>query len=259
MKSDRLDQISFYSSDFASALLKFVMEIEAPEAMIQLSHHYKIFKFSTPNEKTNVTLLKSEILEKLATHSSDKEIRQEIVTYLLHQLEQHNFVIKSAILKSLCKLSIAGESVTDSLLDVLKTNPEEMTPVFLKNVKLLPEKVLPDLSIYSITHSVDLQEDFYPILWSLNNHVSSIPKSPYILEKLLDLSSDDCQRQFLDFLLITGIKVFLKYPPESQHVLGRIFDLCHKENSAGMSAKLQFYSKVLHNEHEALERIIFQK
>ena len=74
--------------EFHYALLKFVTEIEDEDAIKQLSKHYKDFKL-LPNERIEVSLVKCDILQKLAEcEGCQNELKDEIIKYLLNQMVQ---------------------------------------------------------------------------------------------------------------------------------------------------------------------------
>ena len=62
----------------------------------------------------------------------------------------------------------------------------------------------------------------------------------------------------LDLLLLSGVKVFLQSPAESQHILARIFHLCHQQvgTAEDVSEKLIFYSKLLKNYPEQCQKML---
>ena len=59
------------------------------------------------------------------------------------------------------------------------------------------------------------------IIWTLCHHGHVIKDSAYILEKLMNVLPEESLKNNLDLLLLSGVKVFLQSPAESQHILGR--------------------------------------
>ena len=92
------------------------------------------------------------------------------------------------------------------------------------------------------------------ILYIFCHHID-IPNSPYILEKILETLTEDELKSHGQLLLLTGVKVFAKSPADSQHILGRIFEICAQN---GMEEKVGFYGKLL-TKHADLFRIIISK
>ena len=82
-----------------------------------------------------------------------------------------------------------------------------------------------------------------------HTHTNSIKimiiSGPYILEKLLDTIPTQTVIKS-ELLLLTGVKVFLNSPAESQHILGRIFQLYHQNgNNHDHQQKVLFYTHLL--------------
>ena len=92
------------------------------------------------------------------------------------------------------------------------------------------------------------------ILYIFCHHID-IRNSPYILEKILETLTEDELKSHGQLLLLTGVKVFAKSPADSQHILGRIFEICAQN---GMEEKVGFYGKLLTKEAD-LFRIITSK
>ena len=129
-------------------------------------------------------------------------------------------------------------------------------PVLLKNVRDMPKDfqqkgpLLSQMCSYVLAYGSTEEEDTNQVLWTLSQYGNDIQESPYILERLL-LQLDDCSTSLnLDLLLVTGIKVFLKSPAESQHVLGGIFQRCSQNHDERLKEKVVFYSKLLHQHPE---------
>lgn len=252
--------------DFHCALLKFVDEImknQNDEAIKQLSRHYKDFKLLT-SDRTEVCLIKCEILQKLYA-KNDEEMKSNIFKYLLNQLEQNpSYEIKTAILKSLCQMK--EPTLSSDLLQLLRTNPEEILPILVKNARVIPNdlenkgEVLREMCLYWLAymehgHSDDNGNN---IIWTLCHHGHVIKDSVYILEKLMNMLPEESLKTNLDLLLLSGVKVFLQSPAETQHILGRIFHLCHQQagTAEDISEKLVFYSKLLHKYPEHCQKTL---
>ena len=133
----------------------------------------------------------------------------------------------------------------------------------MKNARILPKEldqrseILSQLCVQSFNY-VNLEQDGQNILWILCHHGSVIKTSPYLLEKALEIFPEETLKNHLDLLLITGVKIFLQSPAESQHILGKIFQLGHQQvgTSADVSQKLTFYGKLLQNHHNDCREIL---
>ena len=73
------------------------------------------------------------------------------------------------------------------------------------------------------------------------------------MEKILDTLTEDELKAQSQLLLMTGVKVFAKSPAESQHILGRIFEICAQN---GMEEKVGFYGKLLTKHTDLFKKII---
>ena len=89
-------------------------------------------------------------------------------------------------------------------------------------------------------------------LWMLHSNVRSIKESPYIIEEIIDYMQmrNKSVPQKLNYflccrLLTTCIQIFSCYPPETQHILGKVFELCKNQNDPQIDEKVVFYSKLL--------------
>ena len=78
-----------------------------------------------------------------------------------------------------------------------------------------------DLSVYVKKCSTVLDDNGNNIIWTLCHHGHVIKDSAYILEKLMNVLPEESLKNNLDLLLLSGVKVFLQSPAESQHILGR--------------------------------------
>ena len=88
--------------------------------------------------------------------------------------------------------------------------------------------------------------------WLLQTHCNHISDSPYILEEVVDYAitnshSTNSQRKYPFYcrLLASSIQVFLHYPSETQHVLGKSFELCKQQKNPELDEKIVFYSRLL--------------
>ena len=168
--------------------------------------------------------------------------------------------MKIAIFKVLCQIQPSSVQFSQELLKLINTTPEDIIPLLLKNARILPEtlenrdQILTQMCHYSFIYS-NLEQEVPNVLWTLCHRGSVIKTSPYILERLLDVLPNDVLNNNLDLLLVTGVKVFLQSPAETQHILGRIFHYANQQvgTAADVSDKLHFYSNLLQN-HSALCR-----
>ena len=107
--------------------------------------------------------------------------------------------------------------------------------------------------------STVLDDNGNNIIWTLCHHGHVIKNSPYILEKLINVLPEELLKTNLDLLLLSGVKVFLQSPAESQHILGRIFHMCHQlqvGTAEDVSEKLAFYSKLLQKYPEHCQKML---
>ena len=106
----------------------------------------------------------------------------------------------------------------------------------------------------------DLETDNWVIVinffWLLHTYANKIKDCPYILEEVVDLlvmsdsnqgtkRKSDNTNTILSRLLTTSVKCFQFYPAECQHILGKVFELCKKQNNPDLDEKVIFYSKLL--------------
>ena len=92
------------NSEFHHALLKFVTEIKDDASIMQLSRHYKDFKF-IPNERIELSQVKCEILQRLASAKGcEMELKDDITKYMLTQLVHgsHSHPFEVNIRRILC-------------------------------------------------------------------------------------------------------------------------------------------------------------
>ena len=97
----------------------------------------------------------------------------------------------------------------------------------------------------------------------LQTYASNMKNSPYILEEVTDyVAMDDKsvyrQRNYFFYcrLLTTAVHIFSCYPSESQHILGKIFELCKDQNNPELEEKVLFYSRLLRCDSFYGERVI---
>ena len=90
------------------------------------------------------------------------------------------------------------------------------------------------------------------LLWLLQTYGCEIEDSPYILEEITDyvevddkLINHKSSYFFYCRLLTTGVHIFSCYPSESQHILGKVFELCKGQNNPELDEKVVVYSKLL--------------
>ena len=101
-------------------------------------------------------------------------------------------------------------------------------------------------------------------LWLLQTHGRNVEDSPYILEEITDYvameEDNSVYRQrdcfFYTNLLTTGVHIFSFYPSETQHILGKIFELCKSRNNLELEEKVVFYSKLLRCESFYSQRVL---
>ena len=110
-------------------------------------------------------------------------------------------------------------------------------------------------------------------LWLIQSYADKIHDSPYILEEIIDhfqkrnATENQKKEQYMFFcsLLSSSIRIFTFYPSETQHILGKVFELCKNQNSTELEEKVVFYSKLLQcdtyithqkNKFECIARII---
>ena len=93
-------------------------------------------------------------------------------------------------------------------------------------------------------------------LWMLHTYTNKIEDCPYILEEVVDfIEMNEANQQIkrkgernhsvLSRLLVTSVKCFQVYPAETQHILGKVFELCKNQNSPELEEKVVFYGKLL--------------
>lgn len=245
--------------DLQCALLQFVTEIcssgDGSSGLGQLSKHYKDFKLM-PNDRTEVCLIKCEILQKLAAAT---EVSEEIFKYLLAALLEHhnhlNFEVKTAILKAVCHIELAGNhhaSLSDQLLQLMRSSPQQIVPLLVKNAPILPNSLLPELCIYALAYS-NLHQDGHQILRIISKQ--QLKLAPYILERILnEWQNTDQYSKHLDLILMSGVKTFIHFPAQSQHILASIFHTCQKYPEKMNASKLVFYAQLLSNHFELCQK-----
>ena len=84
-------------------------------------------------------------------------MKSNIFKYLLNQMEQnHSFEIKTAILKSLCQMK--QPSLSSDLLELLRTTPEQILPILVKNAREIPNdlenkgEVMTEMCLYWLAY-----------------------------------------------------------------------------------------------------------
>ena len=92
--------------------------------------------------------------------------------------------------------------------------------------------------------------------WLLHSYADEINDCPYLLEEIVDFLHQNEQNNqdkrkpernysFLSRLLTTSVKCFQFYPAATQHTLGKVFEICKKQNNPELDEKVVFYSKLL--------------
>ena len=84
-------------------------------------------------------------------------MKSNIFKYMLNQMEQnHSFEIKTAILKSLCQMK--QPSLSSDLLELLRTTPEQILPILVKNAREIPNdlenkgEVMTEMCLYWLAY-----------------------------------------------------------------------------------------------------------
>jgi hypothetical protein len=242
--------------EFQAALLEFVLEMSQTDVLVHLVKHHKDFRLR-PKDRQEICLLKCQVMTKLCTSNHNQnESNEEMVKYLISQLE-HSSVgheVKTAILKALCQVEQERKTnlLVPELLKLVNTNPESSIPMLVKNARILPVEgtLLQQVCEFSLTYCA-LDLDLNNILWIICHHGHLIETSPYILEHIIGSASHEVLKDNLQLLLLTGVKVFLKSPAESQHVLGCIFRTCNEVGTPDMVDKVAFYSNLLQHQQSA--------
>lgn len=251
--------------DLQCALLQFVRDLcssnNSASSLGQLSKHYKDFKLM-PNDRTQVCLIKCEILQKLACCSADA-VSEEIFKYLVAALLEHhnhlNFEVKTAILKAVCHIELSygsnhHASLSDQLLQLMRSSPQQIVPLLVKNAPILPNSLLPELCISAMAYS-NLQQDGHQILRLIYQH--NLPSSPYILERILkEWKSSQQAEKHLDLLLLSAVKTFIHFPSESQHILASVFHTCRQYPEKMEAGKLVFYAGLLSHNFDTCQKYL---
>ena len=189
---------------------------------------------------------------------------------LLNTIRIYHFLIFSA---ALFRLPKATEGVLGpELLRWIDLSPEMTVPILLKNARIVPNHleskndIMQKMCEYALANGHcsfnDGQNEtttnfFSAIIWTLSTMGDQMPKSPYILEKLLDLAPVELVINS-ELLLLAGVKVFLHSPAETQHILGRIFQLCLTHNDADdhVKDKVRFYAQLLRHRAGLCQQIL---
>ena len=185
----------------------------------------------------------------------------------LNTIRIYHFLIFSA---ALFRLPKAEGVLGPELLRWIDLSPEMTVPIMLKNARIVPNhlesknEIMQKMCEYALAngHCTSFNDDnddlrkpnentFSAIIWTLSTMADQMPKSAYILEKLLDLAPVELVINS-ELLLLAGVKVFLHSPAETQHILGRIFQLCLTHNDDHVKDKVRFYAQLLRHRPELL-------
>ena len=239
--------------EFQVALLKFFSEILDKSDPSHFTKYYKDFRLDY-QERVEISELKCDILQKLSKASSE-EINEEVIKYFVYILQSQQFSpkVNSQVLKGLL-FNKNQTVVNQELLKLLETSPEQIVPLVVQNARNLPNNFDAQICQKVCGNSFAFcdNSELKNILYILCHHLD-IQSSPYILEKLLDTLTEDELKEQSQLLLLTGVKVFAKSPAESQHILGRIFEICAQN---GMEEKVEFYGKLLTKHTDLFKKII---
>ena len=184
----------------------------------------------------------------------------------LNTIRIYHFLIFST---ALFRLPKAEGVLGPELLRWIDLSPEMTVPIMLKNARIVPNhlesknEIMQKMCEYALAngHCTSFNDDidvrkpnettFSAIIWTLSTMADQMPKSAYILEKLLDLAPVELVINS-ELLLLAGVKVFLHSPAETQHILGRIFQLCLTHNDDHVKDKVRFYAQLLRHRPELL-------
>ena len=185
----------------------------------------------------------------------------------LNTIRIYHFLIFSA---ALFRLPKAEGVLGPELLRWIDLSPEMTVPIMLKNARIVPNhlesknEIMQKMCEYALAngHCTSFNDEndevrksnentFSAIIWTLSTMADQMPKSAYILEKLLDLAPVELVINS-ELLLLAGVKVFLHSPAETQHILGRIFQLCLTHNDDHVKDKVRFYAQLLRHRPELL-------
>ena len=183
---------------------------------------------------------------------------------MLNTIRIYHFPIFSV---ALFRLPKAEGVLGPELLRWIDLSPEMTVPIMLKNARIVPNhlesknEIMQKMCEYALAngHCTSFNYDdvrrnettFSAIIWTLSTIGDQMPKSPYILERLLDLAPVELVINS-ELLLLAGVKVFLHSPAETQHILGRIFQLCLTHNDDHVKDKVRFYAQLLRHRPELL-------
>ena len=165
---------------------------------------------------------------------------------------------------------VTKEKIMNALVNISKDDESKtrFTNLIILNIRELPlnlidksedKKLIDQICQNFMEASRDLAYEQYDwvamsnLLWLIQSYADKIHDSPYILEEIIDhfqkknATANQNKEQYMFFcsLLSSGIRIFTFYPSETQHILGKVFELCKNQNSTELEEKVVFYSKLL--------------
>ena len=159
--------------------------------------------------------------------------------------------------------------INHAFLDLLSDEDSQIqfTPLILSHIRTLSlelnNETVDKKLVYRLSQNflkqkeTMLSEQYDPtivtnFLWLLQTYAHNLKDSPYFLEEITDyLAMDDKsvhrERGYFFYcrLLTTAVHIFSYYPSETQHVIGKIFELCKDQNSPELEEKVVFYSRLI--------------
>lgn len=222
--------------------------------MVKIQHHvfssdYRQF-YVRYNEPSYIKYVKLEIMGAVASRENVADVVSELSEYVMDVDQEMSKRAVRAIAKIAMTCEGAAHEVFDTLVAFLEMDLDHhghghhehhhpvdssnskssggfvaaQTIVVMKDLlRKYPENRHDVLSILPrLVQSMDDAEGKCALVWMLGEYGSDVPRSPYVLEPLIDAWMDEPSPQVCLEILSATLKLFFKRPAEVQSMLGRL-------------------------------------
>ena len=254
MKSTSQPQVQ----EFQVQLLDGLIGINAEQLAAVMSGQNLLDFHLKPKDLHFLKRKKIEVLRHVANEENSEEILKYFITIMKSDATVRDDAL-STLFDVGSKFNI--KIVIKELVTLLDESLELFAPILIRHSRRIPfdkaatedtSKIVNVICNHLVEKDTDLtdREALSNMLWILNRHCGVMPNSPYILEAL----HNDHQEDFIKFdllgsLTVTAIRVFIKYPPATQHSLGEILEMCYERGNPDVRNKVDFYMDMLKNEN----------
>lgn len=109
-----------------------------------------------------------------------------------------------------------------------------------------------------LCHNLDFVKDesgICSLLMLLGNYGDQYSDAPYVVEEFIE-DNENISTEVKVHLLHCCLKLFFHYPAVSQHLLGRVFEICSEDKDECLQNMLTYYYSLLQNSIEDAKHVI---